>query len=142
LSNFTKGVKQYALSNQFYANSGFKYTNQARTRKQYRTWFWNYFGVVSIPILIAFAIKSDNTSGIIGAAIYGFCFFTTFTFLHSTMEFSMLSKTLEILDHISIYFLMGTYLRFTYVYANSFGITLLSVLWGLTALGIIYKIFF
>jgi hemolysin III len=32
------------------------------------------FLVVSIPILIAFAIKSDNTSGIIGAAIYGFVF--------------------------------------------------------------------
>jgi hemolysin III len=40
---------------------------------------WNYFGIVSI-LIIAFAIKSDNTSGIIGAAIYGFCFFTTFTF--------------------------------------------------------------
>jgi hemolysin III len=77
--------------------------------------------------LIAFAIKSDNTSGIIGAAIYGFCF-TTFTFLHdSTLK---AKRTLEILDHISIYFLIALPPFFTYVYANSFGITLLSVLWG------------
>jgi hemolysin III len=32
------------------------------------------FGSVSIPVLMVFAIKSDNNAGIIGAAIYGFCF--------------------------------------------------------------------
>jgi hemolysin III len=35
----------------------------------------NYFWCCKYSILIAFAIKSDNTSCIIGAAIYyGFCF--------------------------------------------------------------------
>jgi hemolysin III len=104
------------------------------------------FGVVSIPILIAFAIKSDNTSGIIGAAIYGFCFLQLFTFstLYHGVQHAQAKRTLEILDHISIYFLIaGTYTPFLLMYMpNSFGITLLSVLWGLTALGIIYKIFF
>jgi len=38
------------------------------------------FGIVSIPILIAFAIKSNNSPGVIGAAIYGFCFLQLFTF--------------------------------------------------------------
>jgi hemolysin III len=65
------------------------------------------FGIVSIPILIAFAIKSDNTSGIIGAAIYGFCF-TTFTFSTLYHGISTLRQNaLEILDHISIYFLIA-----------------------------------
>jgi hemolysin III len=32
------------------------------------------FGIVSIPVLIAFAIKSNNTSGVIGAAIFFPCF--------------------------------------------------------------------
>jgi hemolysin III len=104
------------------------------------------FGVVSIPILIAFAIKSDNTSGIIGAAIYGFCFLQLFTFstLYHGIQHVQAKRTLEILDHISIYFLIaGTYTPFLLMYMpNSFGITLLSVLWGLTVLGIIYKIFF
>lgn len=104
------------------------------------------FGVVSIPILIAFAIKSDNTPGIIGAAIYGFSFLQLFTFstLYHGVQHAQAKRTLEILDHISIYFLIaGTYTPFLLMYMpNSFGITLLSVLWGLTVLGIIYKIFF
>lgn len=104
------------------------------------------FGIVSIPILIAFAIKSDNTSGVVGAAIYGFSFLQLFTFstLYHGIQHTQAKRTLEILDHISIYFLIaGTYTPFLLLYMpNSFGITLLSVLWGLTVLGIIYKIFF
>ncbi|CAM2970383.1 MULTISPECIES: PAQR family membrane homeostasis protein TrhA [Flavobacterium] len=104
------------------------------------------FGIVSIPILIAFTIKSDNTSGIIGAAIYGFCFLQLFTFstLYHGIQHAQAKRTLEILDHISIFFLIaGTYTPFLLMYMyNSFGITLLSVLWGLTTVGIIFKIFF
>jgi hemolysin III len=104
------------------------------------------FGIVSIPILIAFAIKSDNIAGIIGAAIYGFSFLQLFTFstLYHGIQHTQAKRTLEILDHISIYFLIsGTYTPFLLMYMrNSFGITLLSILWGLTALGILYKIFF
>jgi hemolysin III len=104
------------------------------------------FGVVSIPILIALAIKSENMAGIVGAAVYGFCFLQLFTFstLYHGIQHTQAKHTLEILDHISIYFLIaGTYTPFLLMYMlNSFGITLLSVLWGLTVLGIIYTIFF
>ncbi|MCM4166658.1 hypothetical protein KCTC52924_01505 [Arenibacter antarcticus] len=104
------------------------------------------FGIVSIPILIAFAIKSNNTPGVIGAAIYGFCFLQLFTFstLYHGFQHAQAKRIFEILDHISIYFLIaGTYTPFLLIYLNNaFGITLLSVLWGLTAFGIIFKIFF
>lgn len=104
------------------------------------------FGITGIPILIAFAIKSDNTLGVIGAAIYGFCFLQLFTFstLYHGFQHARTKRVLEILDHISIYFLIsGTYTPFLLVYMNnSFGITLLSVLWSLTALGIVFKIYF
>ncbi len=104
------------------------------------------FGIVGIPILIAFAIRSNNTPGVIGAAIYGFCFLQLFTFstLYHSFQHAGVKRILEILDHISIYFLIaGTYTPFLLIYMNNtFGITLLSVLWGLTALGIIFKIFF
>ncbi|MEO6820646.1 MAG: hemolysin III family protein, partial [Ginsengibacter sp.] len=104
------------------------------------------FGIVSIPILIAFAIKSNNISGVIGAAIYGFCFLQLFTFstLYHGFQHSQAKRVFEILDHISIYFLIsGTYTPFLLIYMkNTFGITLLVVLWSLTALGIIFKIFF
>ena len=104
------------------------------------------FGIVSIPILIALAIKSNNTAGIIGAAIYGFCFLQLFTFstLYHGFQQRQVKRVLEILDHISIYFLIaGTYTPFLLIYLdNAFGITLLTILWALTAIGIIYKIFF
>ena len=104
------------------------------------------FGIVSIPILIAFAIKSNNTPGVIGAAIYGFCFLQLFTFstLYHGFQHPQVKRVFEILDHISIYFLIaGTYTPFLLIYMNNiFGTTLLIVLWGLTALGIVFKIFF
>ncbi|MEO6844984.1 MAG: hemolysin III family protein [Ginsengibacter sp.] len=104
------------------------------------------FGIVSIPILIAFAIKSNNTPGVIGAAVYGFCFLQLFTFstLYHGFQHVEAKRVFQILDHISIYFLIaGTYTPFLLIYMkNTFGITLLVVLWGLTALGIVFKIFF
>lgn len=104
------------------------------------------FGIVSIPILIALAIKSNNTPGVIGAAIYGFCFLQLFTFstLYHGFQHPQTKRVLEILDHISIYFLIsGTYTPFLLIYLNNpFGITLLSILWSLTAFGIVFKIFF
>jgi hemolysin III len=54
------------------------------------------FGIilpVSIPIPIALAIKSENMAGIVGAAVYGFCFLQLFTFLHFTMEQHTQAKT-------------------------------------------------
>jgi hemolysin III len=104
------------------------------------------FGIISIPILIALTIKSDNIPGVIGAAIYGFCFLQLFTFstLYHGFQHVQVKRALEIFDHISIYFLIsGTYTPFLLIYMNnSFGITLLSVLWGLTAIGIVFKVFF
>lgn len=104
------------------------------------------FGIVAIPLLIALAIKSDNTVGVVGAAIYGFCFLQLFTFstLYHGFQNQQAKRVLEVMDHISIYFLIaGTYTPFLLIYLNDgFGITLLSVLWGLTVLGIIFKIFF
>ncbi|MGB7393615.1 MAG: hemolysin III family protein [Pricia sp.] len=104
------------------------------------------FGIVGIPILIAFAIKSDNTPGVIGAAIYGFSFLQLFTFstLYHSFQNAHAKRIFEILDHISIYFLIaGTYTPFLLIYMyNTFGIALLSVLWSLIALGIVFKIFF
>ena len=104
------------------------------------------FGIISIPILTALAAKNANVPGIVGASIYGFSFLMLFTFstLYHSFQHPHIKRVLEILDHISIYFLIaGTYTPFLLIYlSNSFGITLLSILWGLTLLGIFFKIFF
>jgi hemolysin III len=104
------------------------------------------FGIISIPILSVLAAKNANVPGIVGACIYGFCFLMCFTFstLYHGFQQPQVKRALEIFDHISIYFLIaGTYTPFLLIYLNnSFGITLLSVLWGLTVLGIVFKLFF
>lgn len=104
------------------------------------------FGIISIPVLTALAAKNANVQGIVGARIYGFCFLMLFTFstLYHGIQHPQVKRTLEIFDHISIYFLIaGTYTPFLLIFLfDSFGITLLAVLWGLTLLGIFFKIFY
>jgi hemolysin III len=104
------------------------------------------FGVSGLPVLTGIATAHHNIPGIVGAGVYGFCFlllFASSTIYHFLQEPS-LKKTFMILDHISIYFLIaGTYTPFLLVYMNnSFGITLLSILWGLTVAGIFFKVWF
>lgn len=101
------------------------------------------FGVSSLPVLTGLAIAHSNTPGIIGATIYGFCFIQLFacsTIYHLVQE-SAIKKVFKIFDHISIYFLIsGTYTPFLLIYNyNAFGVTLLSILWGLTIIGIFFK---
>lgn len=104
------------------------------------------FGVAGLPVLTGIANAHGNTPGIIGGGIYGFCFlllFTVSTIYHFATE-PAVKRILKILDHISIYFLIaGTYTPFLLVYMNhSFGISLLAVLWGLTAVGLFFKVWF
>ncbi len=104
------------------------------------------FGIISIPILTALAARNANVPAIAGASIYGFTFLMLFTFSTTYHGFQQpqVKKVLEIFDHISIYFLIaGTYTPFILIYLrNSFGLMLLIILWGLTLLGIFFKVFF
>jgi len=104
------------------------------------------FGLVCIPLLITLSVKGDNLNGIIGSSIYGFCFLMVFTFstLYHGFQHEKVKRALKILDHISIYYLIaGTYTPLILIYNNnSFGMTLLCVLWSLTILGTIFKVFY
>src|SRR5678816_3563125 len=104
------------------------------------------FGIISIPILITFSAKGENINGVIGSGIYGFCFLMVFTFstLYHGFQQEKVKRTLKILDHISIYYLIaGTYTPLILIYNyNSFGLTLLCVLWVLTIIGTVFKIFY
>lgn len=110
------------------------------------------FGIVSIPILIAIASTNNNVPGLIGASIFGFSFLMVYTFstlyhgstLYHSRHQGAIQKAMRVMDHISIYFLIaGSYTPFLLIYfLNATGITLLSILWGLTIIGTIFKIFF
>lgn len=104
------------------------------------------FGLSALPVLTGIAATHGNTPGIVGAGIYSFCFillFTCSTVYHLAQDLQV-KKLFVVLDHISIYFLIaGTYTPFLLVFMNNaFGITLLCILWGLTAVGVVFKSFF
>jgi hemolysin III len=89
------------------------------------------------------AIKSENMAGIVSRSIW-LLFFTTFHFFYTlpwNSAYTSKTHTWNPWSHQYL-FLDSRYLHLFYLCINSFGITLLSVLWGLTVLGIIYTIFF
>jgi len=104
------------------------------------------FGIISIPVLVTMAAKGENTTNVIAASIYGFCFLMVFTFstLYHGFQQQRVRRAFKILDHISIYYLIaGTYTPLILIYNhNAFGFTLLSILWTLTVMGTVFKIFF
>ncbi len=104
------------------------------------------FGIASIPVLSAVAARVDNIAGIVGATIYAFTLMMVFTFstLYHGMQHPVAKRVLKIFDHISIFFLIaGTYTPFLLTFMlDAFGITLLSVLWSLVLIGMVFKIFF
>jgi len=108
--------------------------------------FGMLFGIIGMPILIATTVKNGNTTGLVGASIFGFSFLMVYTAstLYHGFQHPEVKRVLKIIDHISIYFLIaGSYTPFILLfYFNPTGIVLLAVLWSLTLLGIIFKIFF
>jgi len=104
------------------------------------------FGIICMPVLILLAYKNQHLSALTGSVIYGFSFillFTASTMYHGINQ-PKLKERLKILDHISIYFLIaGTYTPFILIYVNNtFGITLLAILWSLTLIGVFFKLYF
>lgn len=101
------------------------------------------FGLSFLPVLISLAVKNHDTFKVMGTCIYSFCFLMTFTFstLYHGFREQSVKQILKIYDHISIYFLIaGTYTPFLLIFLNNrFGNSLLSVLWGLTFIGTIFK---
>ena len=104
------------------------------------------FGIASIPLLSALALRANNIHAVVGASVYGFCFLMLFTFstLYHGFQQPKIKKVLQVFDHISIYFLIaGTYTPFILNYLfNTTGIVMLCVLWSLVFIGIFFKIFF
>jgi len=99
-----------------------------------------------MPVLILLAYKNHHLPVLTGSVIYGSCFILIFTdsTLYHGFNQPKLKARLKIFDHISIYFLIaGTYTPFILIYVNNtFGITLLAILWSLTLVGVFFKFYF
>ena len=104
------------------------------------------FAIIAIPLLISNSVNLNSWQEIIGVSIYTFSFLLVFSIssiYHSIFEPNF-KKVFKILDHISIYFLIaGSYTPFILFFSKSIsGTILISALWGLTLIGMIFKIFF
>ncbi|GGB06154.1 PAQR family membrane homeostasis protein TrhA [Puia dinghuensis] len=104
------------------------------------------FGLTGLPLLPGIATAHGNTAGVIGSCVYGICFlllFASSTVYHLTNS-PRKKRVFKIFDHIGIYFFIaGTYTPFLLVYMhNSFGMTLLIILWSLTVAGTLFKAWF
>lgn len=103
-------------------------------------------GLIGIPFLILKAIDNGQSSTLIGSAAFslGILMVYTFsTFYHASKILRWKNK-LQVLDHISIYFLIaGSYTPMIFaVLQPDKALLFLSILWGSVLIGTFFKIFF
>ena len=102
--------------------------------------------IAALVLLLIYSTKHGSTAHIVSFTIYGVSMILLYfssTLLHSLRE-GKLKDVFEIMDHASIYiFIAGSYTPILLlVVKDSLGITLLSVVWSIAFLGIIFKVFF
>ena len=102
--------------------------------------------IAGLVLLIVFSIIYGNLSHIISCTIFGFALvllYTTSTLYHSFQK-PNLKHAFKILDHSCIYVLIGgTYTLFLLVTIRGVvGWSMFALVWSLTAIGVLFKIFF
>jgi len=106
--------------------------------------------IASIPgsvLLIVHAANFGNRWHIVSFSIFGASLvisYAAFTLYHIFKFHKRLGRFFRILDHSTIYILIaGTYTPFALVsLRGNWGWTLFSIVWGITILGVLFKIFF
>ncbi len=102
--------------------------------------------VAGLVVLVTLAALKGTAWHIVGCSVYGatlVLLYSASTLYHS-MRSPRLKRFFRIIDHASIHLLIaGTYTPFTLVnLRGGWGWTLFGLVWGLAALGILFKIFF
>jgi len=119
-------------------------------REEFANAITHGFGVlltlVGTPVLLYLGMKEGNWQQILGLSIY--CFSLLMVYTASTVYHSITNpwykRAFRKIDHISIYFLIaGTHTPLLIKFLNNgLGTFYLIILWGLVAIGVIYKAFF
>jgi len=102
--------------------------------------------IVAFIFLMMRAIQFGHTETIIACSIYTVCVLITFltsAVYHSTRT-PRFRRFFHILDHMVIYLMIaGTYTPFTLItLRGTWGWSLFGVIWSLTAIGLVFKLFF
>jgi hemolysin III len=102
--------------------------------------------ISALIIMVFFSSRYGNTIHIVSSSIFGIALvllYTASTLYHSFQK-PRIKHTFKIIDHSCIYILIaGTYTPFMLVTLHgTLGWTIFSVVWSLTILGILFKVFF
>ncbi|MEZ4684698.1 MAG: hemolysin III family protein [Bacteroidia bacterium] len=102
--------------------------------------------LVAVPLLVSWTVLHGSLPQVWGVGIFGFSMlllYSASTLYHSISE-PNLKKTFRLIDHISIFFLIGgSYTPFMLTFLNNqTGYIVLSTVWGLAVIGILYKLFY
>lgn len=104
------------------------------------------FSVVAISLLITFSVLNGTAIHVFSSSMFGASILLLYTFstLYHAIQSTTIKPLLRTFDHISIYFLIaGTYTPFLLIALGGLlGWIYFGVIWGLTLVGVIYKIFF
>lgn len=104
------------------------------------------FSIVAISLLVTFSILKGSSIYIVSCSIFGASILLLYTFstLYHAFQEEKIKSWLRTFDHIGIYFLIaGTYTPFLLLaVGGTLGWIYFGVIWGLTLVGTIFKIFF
>ena len=103
-------------------------------------------GIVGLILMMMKAMRMDDTTIMVGAAIYGssiILLFAASTLYHAIPHVAT-KRVLRIIDHSAIYLLIaGSYTPYTlFVIGDRLGAIIMAVVWSLAVAGIIFKVFF
>lgn len=122
---------------------------QTPTEERANAWshgFGLLLGLIGIPFLLAKAFAQDETEPIIGTISFsiGILMVYTFSTLYHATKNSSKKARLQILDHVSIYFLIaGSYTPMVLaILKPGKAILFLSIIWGSVLIGTFFKLFF
>jgi hemolysin III len=99
--------------------------------------------LVGVVLLLALSVQTGSRLAVGAAALYSFSLLLTFgsSTLYHSLPHPGAKRVLRILDHVAIYFLIGgSYTPFVLLYLDTEqSWPFLGLLWGLIALGVVYK---
>lgn len=104
------------------------------------------FSIVAIALLVVFSVLNGSPLHVASCSIFGGTILIMYTFstLYHAFPPGPVKSLLRTFDHISIYLLIaGTYTPFLLIgLGGTAGWIYLSIVWGLTLLGLVFKLFY
>jgi hemolysin III len=99
---------------------------------------------VGLVVLVTLAATRGSTRHVVSCVIYGTTLVLLYlaSTLYHTIRTPRIKRVFRVVDHIAIYLLIaGTYTPFTLItLRGSLGWTLFGVIWGLAAIGAVFKL--